>query len=341
MIPLAEPLAGTNTARVSHLDDCRAALLHPGLTSDPHLAGVTAAPSRNLLVMAGRPHATLRRIIAPYLGAQAVEAMVPRLRAERDRLIARVLVSRSADLVTALIEPLVLTAIFEALSVHTEDRPVLAPLVRSTAGLFESRPASGRWQGPAAAVLRMALVFDRRRRHGPLVGLHRELQRAVDRGAVTGDQALFTVPVVLHGGFENPVNLLGLLACEGSVDAARSRAGRGSDVEARLDDEIARVAAVRRLVRWAREPVRRFGVTRGDALWVDIEAARLPFGWGQHRCPGVLLTKVLGQLVLEGLGRLPADVLSRATAVQTLGDVSRGVSVLTVAPVRDVRPSRA
>lgn len=284
--------------------------------------------------MAGRAHAELRRIITPFFAPSAVDALVPFLRAEGDRLLDQIVDAPGADLVAGFIEPLVLRAVFDTVGVHAGDRTALTPLVRATMGLLEHTPIAPSAM-PSATMLRISLVFDRRRRQGPLVGLHRALWHAVEAGTITKEHATFALSVVLHGGYENPMNLLGLVA---------DRAVAGTREAMATETDLSALGAVRGLVRWARADTPRFGVQAGQAVWLDLDSAdpttgpprsrgrpprsQLGFGWGAHRCPGIHLATALSQIVIDGLARVTPETLRGAVASPRTGQVTRGVDSL-------------
>jgi cytochrome P450 len=326
---------GTRSRVLTEMDACRAALEDRRLTSDPHLAGLAPRPSRNLLHMEGARHTAIRRPVLQRLSRRAVDGMDARLGVMCEALATACRRRLRTDLVTDLIEPVVRAAVFDAFEIPVDARAGLSELLRGMAGILEPSPTAGDGARDAdAAMVRAAAVFHRQAVRGSAVGLHAELLGLVESGAVRQEDVQFAMPVVLHGGYENPYNLLGLLAVRLSTDPSRFRRVTGQARADLIDREIVQANAVRGVVRWASVDLPERDVERGDALWLSLEDANrtavsgrgLAFGWGRHACPGMELSRRLARHVVEAVLRWPDDVLAEAGTHEHAGVVSRGVT---------------
>jgi cytochrome P450 len=174
------------------------------------------------------------------------------------------------------------------------------------------------------------------------VGLHADLLEACAAGSITQPQAAFTVPVVLHGGYENPLNLLGLLVLQASEDIERFRRHAASDRVHLIEETLRTAGAVHRVVRWWAEDVPERGARRGDAVWLNLARANhnlgngkgkhLASGWGHHRCPGVHLAHFLSELVIDVLLALPRTAVADAVVTTRHGLATRAVTRIELEP---------
>lgn len=322
---------------------CREALVHPAVTSNPHIAGVTTHAPQNILLLTGPEHSVLRRLVATYFSPQTALRLTRELRAGVDDLHDELRRGENEiDLLDRLIEPLVLRAIFESVGVHPGDRRAITVALRSMPGEFEPAVGSLHGSSPSMGLLRIAATLRHRAQRDRGPGLMSDLVRAASEGVISMQQAAFTLPVVLHGGYENPINYLGLLAANVATNPGRLH-GASPQLRGSLIDHTLRTSgAVRGVIRWAATDLPQFGARRGDALWIDIEGANrdpqrdsrgqqhLAFGWGEHMCPGIHLTRRLASLVLMALARLPVDVLGHAEIETGKDIVTSGVRKLRV-----------
>lgn len=320
---------------------CRHALSEHALVSDPHVVGLAPEPTHSLLMMEGERHRALRGLVTPHFAPSRVEALRPLLEERAGALVGAALERPDADLVTDVGEPLVLEAIMTVLGVPEDRRRKLAALAREMRGVFEPVLASSAPRPASRAALRTTLLFERERSAGRAAGLHARLEDAAEQGAIPSKLARATPVVMLHGGYENPLNQLGCIVALAVEDPERflSAAASAPDV---LFDEILRVCSpVRRLARWAADDATVGGVEvrRGEFVWVDLESAHrdpeqfptrdldlsrrrrnLGFGYGRHACLGSALARLEGQVLIEALLRVDARAL-REFAVEWHEDV--------------------
>lgn len=340
---MAQAHQGPPAPAVRGWEACRRALTDPRLTSDPFEVGLLPERSNNMLLIDGPEHAAVRRLVAAALAPSRLGVLAPALQARCDDLVAEALGRDGVDLMAAVVEPLVLHAVFEVVGVPDDLRDRLAVLVRAMLGLLDPDAAGAGHRRAVNAALRATMLFERQGRSGRAAGLHRQLEAAAADGAIPVKLARSTPVVVLHGGYENPRNQLGcLLAWAASDPGAAAAAGAGT-----FDDVMRSYAPMRAVARWARADTRCSGgwAQRGDVVWVDLESAgldapptavappgrppHLGFGFGRHACPGAALARLQGEVVLAALRRVPPGWLRALHVDWEASTVARGPRQVT------------
>ncbi|WP_019632744.1 cytochrome P450 [Actinomadura atramentaria] len=329
--------AAAETARVQGWDACVRALSASGLVSD---AG--PAEGNNMLLMEGATHRTLRRLTRAQLSRPHLAAVAEHLDATAGRLVAAALGDPAADLVADVAEPLVLDAILSVLGVPDERRARLAELTRSMLGLLEPDLPPERRRAAANAALRATLLFERDARAGRAAGFHAVLEAAAAAGEIPVKTARSTPVVMLHGGYENPLNQLGCLAAWAVADPERFAAAADAAPAAVFEEVLRAYSPVRAVARWDAADGGRF-------VWVDLHSANhderrfpspdavdparepghLGFGYGRHACPGAALARLEGRALLRALRRVPAAALRAFTVQWRDGLVARGPRTIT------------
>lgn len=288
---------------------CAAALSDSRLVSDPRLAGHPMQPTFNMLFMDGPPHDALKRpvrqgLAGPVALSEPIEcdpAAVPDgLQDLGEALLAR----RVAD--------------FACRAVGVKSSQGLASALAGMCGLLEFQSEE---QGAASstAAMKASVAVQRHlaRSSGSPTGVLKALSAAVETGQVGRSEVLPTLVVALHGGYENPLNLLTMLLPEvlnNNELRERTRTAQwDTSSSAQLVNRYVSVLnPVRSLLRWAAEPCPQFGLRRGDAVVVSLEhanlqlqntrqrsASHLAFGAGPHACPGRHATSELVADVLN------------------------------------------
>ncbi len=342
----AEALAAGAQPRVQGWSQCRAMLSGPELVSNRSHAGVTGEPSNNLLLMDGEVHQAARRVVMSYFTRVHLERVEQRLERTCQALVASVLDKPGADLIAELAEPLVLEGILSVMEVPDEHRAKLSELTRGMLGLLEpDLPEAARRRATNAA-LRATLVFERDGAAGRATGMHAALEDAAREGLIPVKLARSTPVVMLHGGYENPLNQLGCVIAWAVAHPARFRAA-AQTAPRLLFEEVLRVySPVRLVARWATTGGLA-GDSRyqpGDLVWVDLESANrdpdqfsapdelelshkrnhLGFGHGRHMCPGAALARLEGQALIRSLLALPDGQFHQLTVQWRDGVVARG-----------------
>jgi cytochrome P450 len=327
-------------------DRSRAALADRSLTSDPRLAGLRSTQPNNFLLMDDETHHQLRRLIAPFFTSRRLQAVEPQLRDRCRSLLDAVLEDPAADLVHDLVEPLVLDSILTVMEVPAARRDRLRTLAGEMLGLLEPGQTEAERTRATSAAMRVTMLFQRDRLTGSASGLHAALETAAEEGLIAPKLACSTPVVVLHGGYENPLNQLGCVvawAVENPERFARLAGGAAP----LLFEEILRVySPVRMVVRWAIEdnaevdPPRK----RGDLVCVDLERANrdsgrfeaaaevdprrrrrhLGFGQGTHACVGMALARLEGRVLIAALATMRPDQLRGFDIDWREGVVARG-----------------
>jgi cytochrome P450 len=333
------------TAEVRGWDRCRAALGKSGLTCDPRLAGVEPIQPNNLLFMDGEPHRRLRALIVPYFAGHRLERLASQLETTCRDALATALPDPGANLVDDLVEPLVLDAIFSAMAVPAANRDRLGVLCGQMIGLLEpDLPAAAR-QRSANAAMRATMSFDRDRRRGVASGLHADLERAAAAGTIPAKLARSTPVVVLHGGYENPLNQLGCVVAYAVENPERFKRAAASAPDLLFEEVLRAYSPVRAITRWVAddgdgERRRR----KGDLVWISLESAnrdpdRFPaaaevdlskrrphvgFGHGAHACLGTALARLEGRVLISALASVPDAVLGEFSVAWRTGVVAHG-----------------
>jgi hypothetical protein len=148
-----------------------------------------------------------------------------------------------------------------------------------------------------------------------------------------------TPVVVLHGGFENPLNLMA------SILGAYARS------EIRLEDcavapsalftqLLARYTPAQRVLRFERASQSSLSTSTSfdEGVWLNLAAANtellrkgggpqhLSFGGGSHRCPGVAVTRLMVSLLFKALTEI------RPIRIRGASVTSRGHSFVATGP---------
>jgi cytochrome P450 len=349
-LPLSDP------AFVRGWAECRKALSGSQLMSDPASAGYALKPTYNMLLLDGDLHQAVRRLVTAYLTRARVDAVGSRLEETGATLVRSLLDRPDVDLMADLAEPLVLEGILSTMDVPEDRRPPLGALARRMLGLLEPElPAEVR-RGAASAALRATILFERDGSAGTATGFHAVLEDAARDGVIPVRLARSTPVVMLHGGYENPLNQLGCLIAWAVADPDRFRAAAAS-APAVLFDEVLRVfSPVRLAARWVAADGTDgadgadgadggdLPLNRGTFVLVDLESANrdgrhfpaagevdlskrrghLGFGYGRHMCPGTGLARLEGQVLVRALSSLPVDLLREFTVEWRDGTLARG-----------------
>lgn len=325
---------------------CRMALSGQELVSDPSRIGAIPEPTNNLLLMDGELHQTVRRLVTPLLRRPHLDGVRQPLTDRCASLVATLLDRSEVDLMADLAEPLVLEGILSAMEVPAPRREKLGDLVRGMIGLLEPDLPVNERRRAVNAALRATMLFERDGVAGNAVGLHGALEEAAAEGLIPTKVARSTPVVVLHGGYENPLNQLGCLIAWAVAHPDRFRNAAAS-APVVLFEEIMRVfSPVRRVARWATADGENgaLPVTKGELVWVDLQSANLDwrrfatggdldlskrqghvgFGYGRHACPGTALARLEGQVLIQGLLTIPPDALREFRIEWRDGVVARG-----------------
>jgi cytochrome P450 len=322
----------------------------PELVSDISHAGLVSEPINNLLLMDGELHQAARRLVMAYLSRTRLDSVGARLEDMCRRLVPSLLDSPDVDLIADLVEPLVLEGIMSAMEIPDTHRPKLGDLLRGMLGLLEpDLPVEARRRG-ASAALRATMLFERDGLAGNATGLHAALEEAARQGAIPVKLARSTPVVVLHGGYENPLNQLGCLIAWAVANPERFR-DAGKSAAAALFEEVLRVfSPVRLVARWAMSDgdCGDWTLKRGELVWVELESANLDsdrfsapadidltrkgghlgFGYGRHLCPGAALARLEGQVLIRSLLSVPADWQREFTVEWRDGVVAQGPKMI-------------
>jgi cytochrome P450 len=198
---------------VTRYADVRAALTDPRLSIDKANAttgyqGFSLPPAldANLGNIDPPEHTRLRRIMGKAFTPRRVEQLRPRVQAIADELLDGIAPLGHADLVATYTGPLPITVICELLGIPTEARPDFRSW--TDAMLAPDHPDQAR--DAVANLYRFLLDLIARKRERPADDLLTALIEARDdQDKLSEDELLSAAFVILFGGYDNTVNLLG------------------------------------------------------------------------------------------------------------------------------------
>jgi cytochrome P450 len=241
------------------------------------------------------------------------------------------------------------------MEVRDEHRQKLGVLAREMLGLLEpDLPPRARRRAEHAG-MRATLLFKRDRLAGKATGLHAAVDEAARRGAISPDLARATPVVVLHGGYENPLNLLGCMVAWAAADPERFMSAAATEPGAPLDEAMRVFSPVRLVVRWATQDTElgAIRVKRGEQVLIDLESANrdraqpseedsdlperhrhLGFGYGAHACLGTALARLEGRVLVDALAKIPSEALAGLAVEWRDGVVARGPASIGLGSAR-------
>ena len=286
-----------------------------------------------------------------YFTRARLDRVEERLRNTCQELVRSLVGKRDADLISDLAEPLVLDGVLSIMDVQNECRSELGDLVRRMLGMLEPNLSSTARYTTVNAALSATLLFWRNGTAGCASGLHAILEDAARDGIIPVKLARSTPVVVLHGGYENPLNQMGCLIAWAVENSKRFREMAVS-APTLLFEEILRLYSPVRLV--ARRAamggeIDGKSVNRGDLVWVDIESANLDpqqyrtpsefdlsqsqthlgFGHGSHKCLGTALARREGMILIQALLSIPSEQFREFQIKWGDGIVTRGPVAIT------------
>jgi cytochrome P450 len=333
---------GAIKRQLTRFEDCRRALVDPNYSSDPYDAGLASERSHNLLFVSDGRHRTLRHLLDPFFTPQATTQLARSLDMVRDDCLDRLHELGGGDLIAELVEPLVVDATARVLGVPDQVR---SPITRGLRGMAGSLEPTTRGRAIASSlIIQRALSYDG---DGAVDGFHQRLRRAAAEGRITREEATFNAAVVLHGGYENPLNALGSLVATAAADPAAFHKWAEISPDAVIDETLRLFPPARGVVRFTRPEDSGFG----EAVWINLEVANrdpkvfdrpdephydhptarhLSFGIGPHRCPGTLVARLLAHSMVTALLALPREALAEVVIRPRVGQVTRGVATAEI-----------
>ena len=347
---MTEPAGGAQmgAAGCPHItgwEESRRRLSGSDLVSDSTLIGLPTDFPNNMLFMDGEQHRIVRRVVMGQLSRARLTAVKAQLEVDCEQVIGSIPERADFDFVTDLAEKLVLTGILSVMGVPRERWRQLGGFARGMIGMLEPDLAPNLRQQANGAALRATLMFERDGRTGRSTGLHATLEQLAGEGVISEKLARSTPVVVLHGGYENPLNQLGCVIAWAAAHPGQFRSAATSPTH--LFEEILRVySPVRLVARWTLVPDLTTGrqLNGGEFVWVDLESANLDdrrfpepgtvdpsvrrsnlgFGYGRHACPGAALARIEGEVLIQALRTLPSSVLDGLVVRWRDGAVAHG-----------------
>jgi cytochrome P450 len=325
---------------VSRYDDVMHVLKHPHLFSSQGFRVATNPPwlggnpfSESMLTMDPPQHGRLRMLLSRAFGLSAMARMEPRVRAFAQQAVAELPVGQSVDVMKPYALRIPASVICELvgmdLSIHLKLKE-WADLI--TGGVTTVKPDEHeRKQLARNAVAELRQYFGElleQRRREPRDDMASDLLRAqVDGEALTQDELIAFLSLLLVGGIETAVHMLGvslLVLADRPELFARLRADR-SLIPAFIEEVLRYEPPAQAAPRLTTQEVELGGVRlpKGAPLLVLLGSAchdeatfpdgdtfnmertggpqHLPFGHGPHFCMGAQLARMEGRLALEAI----------------------------------------
>jgi cytochrome P450 len=323
---------------VSRYDDVMHVLKHPQLFSSRGFGETTNPPwlggnpfSESMIAMDPPQHGRLRMLVSRAFGAGAMARLEPRVRELVQGIVAELPLGQPVDIMPAYALRIPAAVIGEMMGLDPALHSRLkrwADLI--TGGVTTVRPDEPeRMQVARDAVAELRHYFTElleRRRREPGEDMVSELLRArIDGEALSQSELIAFLALLLVGGIETTVNLLGsslAVLLEQPELLARLCADR-SLIPAFIEEVLRYEPPVQAVPRMTTEEVELGGVRlpRGARMLVMLASANrdetrfpdgdrfdaqrgpqnLPFGHGAHFCLGAQLARMEGRLGLEAL----------------------------------------
>lgn len=309
---LADPRFGQDARRAQALADDR-------------VAGVTLGGDMVHMLNSDPPdHTRLRRLIHGFFTAKRVAAMRPLVHRVTTGLLDPLADRDTVDLIADFAFPLPMLVICELIGFPAEDRAAYRKWSTAILTHDDDPEAFGRAMRELAEYIDVVLA---RRRTEPRDDLLTVLLAARDQGQLTGDEIVGMVFLLLIGGHETTVNLLGTatLALLRHPDQHRWLREHPAALPVAVDEFLRYESPVSMAtLRFTTAPVDVDGVEipAGELVLVSLgganrdpdrfpdadrlvldrgDAGHLAFGHGLHRCLGAFLGKLEGEVALGAL----------------------------------------
>lgn len=203
---------------VTRYEDVRAALADPRLSLDKrhakpgNYAGMSLPPAldANLLNMDAPDHTRIRRLVVKAFTPGRVEKLRAPVRRAADALLDAVEPDGSADLIAAYAGPLPIAVMCDLLGVPHDDRPDFRSWTDALVAPDPARPEAAK--GAVAHLMRFVTRLVAAKRAEPADDLLSDLIAARDDeggGRLSEDELMSLAFLLLFGGYENVVHLIG------------------------------------------------------------------------------------------------------------------------------------
>jgi cytochrome P450 len=313
-----------------------------------------------MLVKDGGDHTRLRGLVNKAFTPRMVEALRPRIRDVASELLDDLEGRDEFDLLTEFAAPFPIIVIAELLGIPAEDREDLRRWSDHMATFLDGSIRDAHLPSAGAAAHELASylegIFEERRRE-PRDDLISGLVSAHEADdALSDDELLATVALVLGAGHETTTNLIGngVLALLRHPDQAELLRREPDLIEPAVEELLRYDSPVQNTSRTPRECVVVGGqeipagievnlflgsANRDPAEFADPDVLditrqdnrHLAFGHGVHFCLGASLARIEGQLAIGALlDRFPTMKLSKETLEYRPGLVLRGLQRLPI-----------
>lgn len=342
------PLRGSHWIDSFH--ECRSVLRSSTFVSGRSSGRLGAGQrSRNLLFLDGEDHRVMRRLIVG--GLPSVSEVTPTVRAQIERVVNRLPLLPTTDLVSTLSVPVAVKMTETLLGLSADEAMMVLPILQNASVFLD--PLSSRTHGEtsnSSTWLDGVLMFRRLLRKSDVDehGAISRLRSQVEEGCISEPDGAINAFMLAHASFENSRNLLSLASkelLEGPTlrDLMRSNSGEW------VEGVIRRASPARVLARTAREdsvvgdkPVRageiallaigeanrRVPTALQSSLQLKGRVSHLAFGAGVHACPGAAYVRLELESTMNALAIRIGDLSFRTIANWNEGLFFRGPSSL-------------
>ena len=312
-------------------------VLHRGDGNSLAAYGVTSfGDLNNTLATADPPvHTRHRRLLQPHLSPAAIHELTPMVTRITDERLSTLLGAGHGDFVTTVADPVPARVIAEVIGLPPDDVPRLISLVAATGALLDGVTDLDGMGRAAAAALDLLVYSEtqlgaaRQRPAADRVGLLAVVVDAIDSDAITAEEALSLLVLLINAGTETTSSLLAtavrtLASAPSLQDQLRSEPGRIPDaIEDFLRDDgpfqfhyrwtpgdttlggVPIPASSRVLLMWAAanrpSPVAPDEGALAEPDTSKDKAPHFAFGRGIHFCIGAHLARLESRIVLDRL----------------------------------------
>lgn len=306
--------------------------------SDQHERGPFLTTASDLMLFRDPPsHTRLRRLVSRAFTPRTVARLEPAVAEVCDELLAPLRHRRRVDLMDAFAYPLPARVICALVGLPADDHELIARHGRHLAVAFDPLPSADELRRADDAVVALRAHLEgpiAERRERPCDDLLSDLVGVAEDGdALTADELVATLVLILIAGHETTANLIGnAVVALDDEPAARERLAHDPDVADTAVEELLRLdPPVQITQRFPTVPVELGGVelpagsfvilglaaaNRDPAVFAapdTVDLARDPnphlaFGAGAHFCLGAALARLEGRIALPALYRAVPDL---------------------------------
>jgi cytochrome P450 len=336
---------------ISTWDTALNALTDSRLPSGAGVAGKGSLQHSNFLFMDGPDHKAARSIISGYFKPSRIDEARRSIDSVTNAVFQDFARHSGTNIVQSVLEPIVLAGIFSVMAIPEVARDRLAACLQDMLGVVEMDLTAEQRDRADRASLAAALILNRVGRDGTGNTLVKDLSRAVSDGMLPVQVARTAPVVLLHGGYENPLNMLGCIVDWASKNPNTMVALTERDTHGCFEHIVRTYSPVKALLRHAQSAFVGYNqqFSPGHTAWISLKdanhdetrfpvtdnplpsgrSAHLGFGHGAHKCLGIALARAEGYALIKALSGLDRGLLSGLKVRWRSGVVAHGPESIT------------